>query len=270
MEEAARALAVPALLLSALRLLSLWPASGLALPWLGLAWAPHASVGLAFVPWLLKCGSDWHPSNNKTRLAALLFGVFFIVYGSYTLYVWQMTILHGDEGQYLLVTQSLLRDGDADLANNLEPEDILEYHAVVARIDRALAVPAGRVHSIHPIGLSVLLAPAYEAGLRLWANPRLAASLVMETMSALVVSLLFHWLMHTGFGAGVSLTTTCIIATSAPLATYATQIYPEVPALLITLLVLNHVDASILRGRPRLGGVGDCSCSITEERLAFL
>ncbi|MFP6647317.1 MAG: hypothetical protein VCF24_27715 [Candidatus Latescibacterota bacterium] len=257
MEQAARSLTVPILLLSALRLCSLWPPSGHALPWLGLVWAPHTSVGLAFVPWLSKFDSSRLSSKtNKTRLAALLFGVFFVVYGSYTLYICQTTILHGDEGQYLLVTQSLLRDGDADLANNLEPEDILEYHLVVAEIDRAMAVPAGRVHSIHPIGLSVLLAPAYEAGLRLWANPRLAAALVMAMMAALVVSLLFQWLIHMGFGAGVSLMTTGLIATSTPLASFSTQIYPEVPALLITLLVLNRVAPSILCGRPRSGGAG--------------
>ena len=39
-------------------------------------------------------------------------------------------MIHGDEGQYLRVTQSLLHDGDMDLANNLDTQQTNEFHVI--------------------------------------------------------------------------------------------------------------------------------------------
>ena len=99
------------------------------------------------------------------------------LYFLYALYFCQITMLHGDEGQYLRVTQSLLHDGDMDLANNLGAEHTGEFHVREFEVHKAPASPQGKVHSVHPIGLSVGLVPAYWWGLTYWENPRLATGL---------------------------------------------------------------------------------------------
>ena len=56
-------------------------------------------------------------------------------------------MLHSDEGQYLRVTQSLVHDGDMDLANNLDVEQIKEFHVRDFGVNKASAAPDGKVHS---------------------------------------------------------------------------------------------------------------------------
>ena len=133
--------------------MSLWGPVGAVLPWLGLAWSPHASVALALTPFL---GGRDRPAAIRQRTAAILFVVFLAVFGAYTLYICQMVMIHGDEAQYLRVTQSLLHDGDIDLTNNLSG-DVTEFHVMDVGVDRAPGSPDGKIYSMHPVGLSLLL-----------------------------------------------------------------------------------------------------------------
>ena len=239
-------IAPPTLLLLALRTLSLWGPTGALLPWLGLTWSPHASVALALVPFL---GSRDRSAAIRQRTAVLLFAMFLVLYGGYTLYACQMTMIHGDEAQYLRVTQSLLHDGDIDLANNLDG-DVTEFHVMDVGAHRAPRAPQGKVYSKHPMGLSVLLVPAYKLGLQLWSNPRLGAALAMAACAAAVTALLYLWLCHVGVVHSVALWVSLGCATTTPLLLFSTQIYPELPAVLATLILLLRLDPKLLRPRP--------------------
>jgi hypothetical protein len=70
----------------------------------------------------------------------------------------------GDEPHYLVIAQSLWRDGDLKIENNHERGDYLEY------FDRELAPhfqtrgTDGEIYSIHPVGMPALIAPVYAAG----------------------------------------------------------------------------------------------------------
>ncbi len=231
-------IAGPTMALLLLRLLSLWNPVGALLPWLGLTWSPHASIALALVPFL---GARDRSMAIRRRTAAVLFAISLAVYGGYTLYVCQMVMMHGDEAQYLRVTQSLLQDGDIDLANNLDG-DITVFHVLDVGVHKAPGSPADKLYSKHPVGLSVMLMPAYSLGLRLWANPRLGAALTMAVCAAAILALLFLWLCHIGFPHALSQWVTVGCATTAPLALFSTQIYPELPAVLVTLILLLRVD----------------------------
>ena len=63
---------------------------------------------------------------------------------------------------------------------------------------RAPGSPEGKIHSQHPIGLSVALLPAYWWGLDQWNNPRLAAALFISVLASLCAPLLFLYLGAAG------------------------------------------------------------------------
>ena len=245
-------IALPAALLLALRTVSLWNPSGILFPWLGLVWSPHASVALALAPFL---GNRDRSAAIRRRTAAVLFALLSALLGAYALYVCQMVMIHGDEAQYLRVTQSLLRDGDIDLANNLKG-DATEFHVMDVGAHRAPGSPPGKVYSKHPAGLSVLLLPAYQLGLDLWDNPRLGAALAMSVCAAAIASLLYLWLCHTGASHSVSLWVTLGCVTTTPLFLFSTQIYPELPTVLVSLIVLLRLDPRWLRPKATAGGAG--------------
>lgn len=237
--------------LAALRLLCLWSPIGHALPYLSLLWAPHATwaLGLAWLAVLhLGQGPGPGPCDGDPPLwreALLVFAVAATAYAALAVYVCQMTMLHGDETHYMAVTQSLLRDGDMDLANDLTAERIVEYHVVRFGPHRAPASPEGRVYSTHPIGLSALMVPPYWAGLHLWANPRLACSLAMAVVTAVCLGLAHLWLRRLGMPPAPSTLAVALAGTTTPVGLYSNQLYPELPGLAIVLAglcLLTHLQ----------------------------
>ena len=227
--------------LSVVRLLSLWNPLCQLFPYLTLLWSPHATWGLCLCYVVypnLSMGTDWNRSSVR-YLAITVFLLCSVGYGLYTLYFCQVTMIHGDEGQYLRVTQSLIRDGDMDLANNLDSSTTAEFHVTDFGLAKAPASPPGKVHSVHPIGLSVLLIPAYWLGFELWSNPRLACALFMCLLSAGTLAAAFIWLCRVGISVAPALIAVSLLATTAPLLLYSNQLYPEIPALLISLITLS-------------------------------
>ncbi len=226
--------------LLALRLVSLLDPVVYVFPYLTLLWSPHAlwAVALVFMGYVHLPSTQGHKAPRTALIAGALLAFCLPLYFLYTLYFCQVTMLHGDEGQYLRVTQSLLHDGDMDLANNLGAEQIGEFHVSHFAVPKAPASPKGKVHSVHPIGLSVALVPAYWWGLEKWQNPRLAAALFMALLASLCVPLTFLYLTRLGVELWAALLATGIMAVTGPFLYYTNQLYPEVPALLIALVAL--------------------------------
>ena len=226
--------------LLALRLVSLLDPVVYVFPFLTLLWSPHALWAVALVfPGYVHLPSANGQKGIPTAYAAGSLLLFCLpLYFLYTLYFCQVTMLHGDEGQYLRVTQSLLHDGDMDLADNLGAEHIGEFHVSHFEVSKAPASPEGKVYSVHPIGLSAALVPAYWLGLEQWKNPRLATALFMALLASLCVPLTFLFLRRLGFEFWASLLATGIMAVTAPFFLYTNQLFPEVPALLIALVAL--------------------------------
>ena len=134
------------------------------------------------------CLPSSEPRDLRTAyVAGAIFLVCLPMYVLYALYFCQVTMLHSDEGQYLRVTQSLVHDGDMDLANNLSIEQIKEFHVRDFGLNETPAAPEGKVHSTHPIGLSIALVPAYWWSLEAWANPRLGTALFIALLASLCV-----------------------------------------------------------------------------------
>ena len=70
----------------------------------------------------------------------------------------------GDEPHYLVITQSLLFDGDLQIENNHRQGDYLVYADRDLRPDYLKRGRNGQIYSIHAPGLSALVLPAFAAG----------------------------------------------------------------------------------------------------------
>ena len=67
----------------------------------------------------------------------------------------------GDEPHYLVITQSLLRDGDLRIENNHQQEHYLEYYDSALKPDFMQRGADGEIYSIHAPGVSVLVLPGF-------------------------------------------------------------------------------------------------------------
>ena len=73
----------------------------------------------------------------------------------------------GDEPHYLVITQSLLLDHDLAIENNHARGDYRAYYASPLKPDYRVTGLNRTIYSIHPIGISVIVAPAFAiAGYR--------------------------------------------------------------------------------------------------------
>lgn len=223
-----------------LRLLALYDPLVYIFPFLTILWSPHAlwALALVFLGYVhLPSLGTWKPLRTA-YVAGVLFAVCLPLYVLYTLYFCQVTMLHSDEGAYLRVTQSLLHDGDMDLANNLGMEHVGEFHVRDFSINKAPASPEGKIHSKHPIGLSIALVPAYWFGLEAWNNPRLSTALFIALSASICIPLLFIFLVRLGAEPWAALLAVVVMSGTGPYFYYSNQIYPEIPAIAIVLATL--------------------------------
>ncbi|MEJ2086038.1 MAG: hypothetical protein P8Y44_10240, partial [Acidobacteriota bacterium] len=149
----------------------------------------------------------------------------------------------GDEPHYLLLTHSLAFDLDTDLANNYAGDDSLSF--IDRRLKPQLGDPVGRngeLYSRHNMLLPLVLAPAY----RLFGP--LGALGIMAALTAAVCWAMLALASHyTPNHPGEAVAAYAILAFTAPLLLYSYQIWVEVPAALLTLIVLIEIHRS---GKP--------------------
>lgn len=147
-----------------------------------------------------------------------------------------------DEPHYLLTAISLAEDADLDVADEIARERYRPFHEAglppqaARRADGSMVVP-------HDPLLPVLLALPWRLGG--WVGAKLALALLGGLLAAATL-----WLAVRRFGVrlGTAATVVALAAASVPLAPYGTQLYPEVPAALATVLAIAAATA-----RPRAG-----------------
>ena len=93
----------------------------------------------------------------------------------------------GDEPHYLVITQSLLHDGDLRIEDNHQREEYRAYLNGPLKPDYLTRGDDGQIYSIHPVGLPVLAMPAFALG----GYRGVVAMLVV--MAALAAALLWQW-----------------------------------------------------------------------------
>lgn len=135
----------------------------------------------------------------------------------------------GDEPHYLVIAQSLWRDGDLTIENNHQRGDYREYFPDDLDPHYLTRGSDGAIYSIHPIGLPVLLAPIYAlAGYRgaVWA---------LVLMGALAAAIAWRWTVATLNAPGAATFAWAAIALSAPFLFNTFTIYPEIGAALAVM-----------------------------------
>ncbi len=152
----------------------------------------------------------------------------------------------GDEPHYLVITQSLLRDGDLRIENNHDGHHYLDYYDGVLRPDFRRRGADRQIYSIHAPGLSALIAPAFAiAGY---------AGAVATVIAVVSLGLAVLWraaFLLTGSAAAAWLAW-AVLAASAPFLLHAFTIYPDGPgatAMMAGVLALVWIETGTLPRR---------------------
>ena len=148
----------------------------------------------------------------------------------------------GDEPHYLVMAQSLWRDGDLRIENNHARGDYLEY------FDRQDLHPDyltrgvdGEIYSVHPVGLPLLLAPIYAAG----GYAGVLAGLI--GIAAATGGVMIWWMRRLGLAAGAAGWAWLAVGASAPFLLHSFAVYPETAGGLCVTLTLALVTTAPAR-----------------------
>ncbi len=148
-----------------------------------------------------------------------------------------------DEPQYLLTALSLWEDGNLDISDEIEDERYRQFHEVLLPQQTEAMADGSRISPHDPL-LPVLI--AVPMGIWGWAGAKAALALMAGALAALVA-----WIAVNRFrvSVGTAVMVSGLFALSPPMAIYATQVYPEIPAALLLLAGF----ASLLGGLDRRG-----------------
>jgi hypothetical protein len=138
----------------------------------------------------------------------------------------------GDEPHYLVIAQSLWRDGDFKIENNHQRGDYREYfnrdldpHYLTRGAD-------GEIYSIHPVGLPMLLAPVYALG------GYRAVVLVLIAMASVAAALMWRWVAGVLNAPGAATFAWAAVACSTPFLFNSFTVYPEIAAALAVMVAM--------------------------------
>jgi hypothetical protein len=130
-------------------------------PLASLAWIATA-IALAFV--VARDSRLSPPVDGRGRPAVIVVAAASFLLFSAAAWFASPSIPGGDEPHYLVITQSLLSDGDLRIENNHRRGDYRAYFAGELNPDFIRRGRNGQVYSIHAPGLPALVAPAFAIG----------------------------------------------------------------------------------------------------------
>ncbi|MGQ0736105.1 MAG: hypothetical protein ACT4QD_20945 [Acidobacteriota bacterium] len=158
----------------------------------------------------------------------------------------QQQLPAGDEPHYLVITQSLLSDGDLRIQNNHDRGDYFAYSANPLFPDFLKRGGDGEIYSIHAPGVSVLVLPAF------WLAGYAGAVMTLALICALGVAAMWRAAYLMTSDAAAAWAGTLAVAASAPWVVHSVSIFPDAvggaivaasAALLIRLGVSRSLEA---------------------------
>ena len=172
--------------------------------------------------------SAWLRLPGRTRAGMILFTLCLLSYCLLLALVPRfgaMPSTDGDEPHYLVITQSLLRDGDFNLQNNYSQKQYRSFYELPDPAWHVVRV-RGRLVSTHPAFLSIVVLPGYWL---LGLQGAQATMILLTSLAALFTFLLADRFVTRGVAAAVTL----FLFLSYPLLFYGRLIYPETAALFL-------------------------------------
>ena len=185
------------------------------------------------------CAGLWTaaPTLTDRRTALLLAAVALAVFLAIDPYHRAVQSTQSDEPQYLLITQSLILDGDLDLANDYAGDRYRSFYDDTFSGVHAIHVGT-RLYPIRDLGLPILELPFFAIG------GRLGVMLLVSLTGAGLVAQLYLLLRDLGIAARTAVVAVTLVAFLHPFLTYASaEIEPELFAALLFVVavrVLRH------------------------------
>lgn len=214
------------------------------LQWWALTQARATSI-LAFRPWPL-----WRVTMMVLIATTAVAG----------LAAWRLTAFPafpgGDEPHYLVIAQSVWRDGDLNIFNNHQQGDYYEYSSVKLEPHYLRPGIDGGIYSVHPILMPVLMAPIYAAG------GYAAVAAMLLVIASLAATIAWRWTRVVLDEAGAATFAWAAIVLTAPFLLNTFTVYPETSAALAVAIAFVLAVTSIpeRRGIGRYLAIG-CACA---------
>jgi hypothetical protein len=164
----------------------------------------------------------------------------------------------GDEPHYLMVAESLFRDGDLSLERDYAEGRYAAFHDAPLAPHYRVRGRNAAIYSLHAVGLSVLVLPAWALG------GYSAVTVFLALLAALVALEVREWVRAVTGREGLADAVGWVAALTPPLLHYAGLVFTEVPAALA-------LSFGLRRGRqPALGGGGALAVGLAAAALPWL
>jgi hypothetical protein len=167
----------------------------------------------------------WRPSIGLgwTVRSRHVLTIAFALYAVAGLHSLRSLGLSGDEPHYLIISESLLADGDLRIENNHRLGQYRSFTRETLPPDYLQRGKDGAIYSIHAPGLPALLVPAYAIG------GAKGAVMAMALLAACAVAAVFQVGREIG-GTRAAVWTAAVIGLTVPFVPYAWSIFPEIAA----------------------------------------
>lgn len=155
-----------------------------------------------------------------------------LVYGLAAARVQAQVGPQGDEPHYLMVADSLIRDHDLSLERDYAEGRYRDFHPAPLAPHYRVRGKGGEIYSLHAVGLSLIVLPAFAVAS--YAGASFLMALLGVWLAWELRALLRAWTFDGADGVA------WIVALSPPLVHYAGLIFTEIPAALVVALALRH------------------------------
>ena len=194
--------------------------------------------------------------------SARLFVILTALFASLAAYFVPRMDASGDEPHYLIMAQSLWREGDLDLRDNYAREDWREYRGGPTEPHYAAPRKDGRPFPGHSPGLPFILAPVYALG------GRLACAILLGVMVAATGALAFHIAVLEGLSSAAAILAG-LLAAGPPLAAFSLHIYTEAASTLALFSAYALLRFGNGASGPAMAAILACALPFLHPRMAL-
>ena len=197
-------------------------------------------------------------SFSLRKKLVILFFISLVLYNSGSLLLTSSgQTFAGDEPHYLLISHSLLNDGDIDLANNYANKDYQKIMLADVQIRSHTAPGTNQKYSFHSPGTSIFLLPFYALG-SLFQGKLLVffIRLGMSVFGALLGLQVFLFCLQEWKKEKLALWIWFLYGFSSPVFFYSLHVYPEIIIALFSLTIFRLLRFSSSLSKSKLIFIG--------------